>query len=101
MGGWVGRPGLARAPDPPSYEKQMRVHDSALASKEGCYTTKAKKEEIFSDMSQAPFTVAKETTSKRVQSTTLTVLRLYSGRRQAAGCPTRHQARLQAPPPPV
>ena len=33
------------------YGKQMRVHDSALASKERCCTTKAKKEEIFSDMS--------------------------------------------------
>ena len=34
----------------PHYGKQMCVHDSALACKERCYTTNAKKEEIFSDM---------------------------------------------------
>ena len=82
-------------PPPPHYGKQMRVHDSALASNERCYTTKAKKEEIFSDMSWAPFTAAKETTSKRVQSTTPTVLQRYSSWYQAAEHATRHQATLQ------
>ena len=36
--------------DSPHYGKQMRVHDFARASKEWCYTTNAKKEEIFSDI---------------------------------------------------
>ena len=35
----------------PRYGKQMHVHDSALVGKERWYTTNAKKEEIFSDMS--------------------------------------------------
>ena len=35
----------------PRYRKQMREHDSAQAGKESGYTTNAKKEEIFSDMS--------------------------------------------------
>ena len=35
----------------PRYGRQMREHNSALAGKESGYTTLAKKEEIFSDMS--------------------------------------------------
>ena len=52
----------------------MREHDSAQAGKESSYTTNAKKEEIFSDMSWAPFTAANKTMSEAVLSTTPTVL---------------------------
>ena len=74
-GGW--HPGTRRvaAPMPPAlplgalphprYGKQMRVHDSALPSKGRRYTTNAKKEGIFSDTSQAPFTGANRTADAR------------------------------------
>ena len=72
--------------------EQMRVHDSALASKERCYTNKAKEEEIFSDMPWALFTVAKETTKKRVWSTTPTVLRLNSAPPPPPPTPPEHSS---------
>ena len=50
--------------NPRRHGKQMRMHELVLASKERCYTTNAKKEEIFSDMSWARFTVADETANE-------------------------------------
>ena len=52
----------------------MHEHDSALAGKESGYTTNARKEEIFSDMSEAPFTVAIKTAEECCLATTPTVL---------------------------
>ena len=58
----------------PRNGKQLREHDSALPGKESGYTTNAKKQEIFSDMSYAPFTVADKIIGDCCLSTTPAVL---------------------------
>ena len=83
----------------------MRVHGSALASKEGCHTTTAKEEEIFRDMSSAPFTVANKTADGRHLSTTPTAHVLCAGWHKAAGHAARDPSNTSlrqtavAPPP--
>ena len=54
----------------PRCGKQMHAHDSVPLSKERCHTTNARREKIFSDMSWAPLTVAKETRVSSVWSAT-------------------------------